>query len=58
MASTNCLGKTADIIEKFVNRVRNRNRREVNCSYDDKRGKRYVTEVVVTEVLLLESSLK
>jgi single-stranded DNA-binding protein len=56
MASTNCLGKTADIIENLLLRC---NRREVHRSYDDKNGeKRYVTEVVVTEVLLLESSLK
>jgi single-strand DNA-binding protein len=50
-------GKTAEIIEKFVVKGK-----EVTIegklahrSYDDKNGeKRYITEVVVTEILLLK----
>ena len=49
-------GKTADIIEKYVTKGK-----EIavegklsHRSYDDKNGeKRYITEVVVTEILLL-----
>jgi hypothetical protein len=49
------LGKTADIIGNLFKGKRNRNRREVNtlkAMTMTKNGeKRYVTEVVVTEVL-------
>jgi single-strand DNA-binding protein len=49
-------GKTADIIEKFVTKGKEIaiEGKLTHRSYDDKNGeKRYVTEVVVTEVLLL-----
>jgi single-strand DNA-binding protein len=49
-------GKTAEIIEKFVtkgNQVGIEGKL-TNRSYDDKNGeKRYITEVVVSEVMLL-----
>ena len=49
-------GKTAEIIEKFVTKGREIGieGKLTHRSYDDKNGeKRYVTEVVVNEVLLL-----
>ena len=49
-------GKTAEIIEKFVTKWREIGieGKLTHRSYDDKNGeKRYVTEVVVNEVLLL-----
>ena len=49
-------GKTADIIEKYVIKGKEIaiEGKLTHRSYDDKNGeKRYVTEVVVTEVLLL-----
>ena len=49
-------GKTADIIEKYVTKGKEIGieGKLTHRSYDDKNGeKRYVTEVVVTEVLLL-----
>ena len=49
-------GKAADIMEKFVTKGKEIaiEGKLTHRSYDDKNGeKRYVTEVVVTEVLLL-----
>lgn len=56
MAPNYCLGKTAEIIEKYVVKGK-----EVaiegklsHRSYDDKDGnKRYVTEVIANEILLI-----
>lgn len=51
-------GKTADIIEKYLqkgNEVAVEGKL-VNRSYDDKEGnKRYITEIVVNELLMLSS---
>tara|TARA_R110000868_G_C10830567_1_gene759355 strand:+ start:657 stop:995 length:339 start_codon:yes stop_codon:yes gene_type:complete len=52
-------GKTADIIEKYVTKGKEIaiEGKLTSRSYEDKDGvKRYVTEVVVSEVLLLGSS--
>jgi single-strand DNA-binding protein len=49
-------GKTADIIEKYVTKGKEIavEGKLTHRSYDDKNGeKRYITEVVVTEVILL-----
>ncbi|MCF6347345.1 MAG: single-stranded DNA-binding protein [Flavobacteriaceae bacterium] len=49
-------GKTADIIEKFVSKGKEIaiEGKLTSRSYEDKEGvKRYVTEVVVSEILLL-----
>ncbi|PKQ44460.1 single-stranded DNA-binding protein [Confluentibacter flavum] len=51
-------GKTADIIEKYVTKGKELaiNGKLTSRSYEDKEGvKRYVTEVVVGELLLLGS---
>ena len=51
-------GKTAEIIEKYVNKGKEIaiEGKLTHRSYDDKNGdKRYVTEVVVNELLLLGS---
>jgi single-strand DNA-binding protein len=61
MASISCLGKTADIIGEICYQGKEIaiEGKLTHRSYDDKNGeKRYVTEVVVTEVLLLGSNLK
>jgi single-stranded DNA-binding protein len=45
MASTNCLGKTADIIEKFVTKGKEiAIEGKLTRSYDKNGEKRYVTE--------------
>ncbi|MGQ7945954.1 single-stranded DNA-binding protein [Flavobacterium sp. WC2509] len=52
-------GKTAEIIEKFVTKGNQLalEGKLTNRSYDDKNGeKRYITEVVVSEVMLLGKS--
>jgi len=52
-------GKTADIIEKYVTKGKEIaiEGKLTSRSYEDKDGaKRYVTEVVVSEILLLGSS--
>ncbi|RNL87172.1 single-stranded DNA-binding protein [Sinomicrobium pectinilyticum] len=52
-------GKTADIIEKYVNKGKEIaiEGKLTSRSYDDKEGvKRYVTEVVANEILLLGSN--
>ncbi len=49
-------GKTADIIEKYVNKGKEIavEGKLTSRSYEDKEGvKRYVTEVVVSEILLM-----
>ena len=49
-------GKTAEIIEKYVNKGKEIavEGKLAHRSYDDKNGeKRYITEVVVNEILLL-----
>ena len=49
-------GKTADIIEKYVNKGKEIaiEGKLTHRSYDDKNGeKRYITEVVANEILLL-----
>ena len=51
-------GKTADIIEKYVNKGKEIaiEGKLTHRSYDDKNGeKRYITEVVANEILLLGS---
>ncbi len=52
-------GKTADIIEKYVTKGKEiaLEGKLTTRSYDDKEGnKRYVTEVVVNEILLMGSN--
>jgi len=49
-------GKTAEIIEKYVNKGKQIavEGKLTSSSYEDKEGdKRYVTEVVISEILLL-----
>lgn len=52
-------GKTAGIIEKYVNKGKEVavEGKLTSRSYEDKEGvKRYVTEVVVSEILLMDSN--
>lgn len=56
MASTDCLGKTAEIIEKYVTKGKEIaiEGKLTHRSYDDKNGeKKYVTDIIVNELLLI-----
>lgn len=58
MASFDCLGETAEIIEKYVTKGKEIaiEGKLTHRSYDDKNGeKKYVTDVIVNELLLIAS---
>lgn len=53
-----CFGKTADIVEKYVSKGSQIaiEGKLSNGSYEDKEGiKRYTTDIIVNEILLLDS---